>query len=378
MKYFYKNDILPFSIFPLRRLDMEKVDQSRIGLADYCVIRKHTRRTKLDAIDGNIDWLPFERILRQHLHRVADAVGSPAYPPLLMFKCLVLQRLYDLSDTGLEECLVDRISFLRFVGLGMDDDIPDSTTICRFRNGLLADGLCRKLFDELVSQLRDKGLDISRGVAVDATVVRSSRRPRKVIDTVAVDRNEPDLHGEAPAPEGAPSAKAEQEAAVSHSADEEAAWTVKAGKAWYGWKAHMASDVGTGLILGGHVTPANRSDMNELPKVLAEIPSAKGVRCLADKGYASRANREAVRAAGMRDGIMGKAVRGRPLTLWARIRNRLISPLRCTIERLFGHMKRTLGFSRSRYVGMAKVEQEFLLVAFAADLTRAVTLMAAR
>ena len=162
---------------------------------------------------------------------------------------------------------------------------------------------------------------------------------------------------------------------VTHSDDAEAAWLKKGKKTYYGYKVHMASDTEYGLVVGGHVTPANRSDMNELERVLSEIPEEMhDGRCYADKGYTSKANREVVRSQGFKDGIMEKATRGKQLTYWQKIRNKCISSVRCGIERIFGTFKRCRDFVRSRYVGMAKVEQEFFFVALSYNLVRARTL----
>jgi len=351
---------------------MEKVDQTRMTLGDYFVYLKHSRHTKLDDIDKIIDWKPIEKLLKKYISRKINAVGNPAYPPMIMFRCLLLQRLYDLSDVQLEENLYDRISFLRFVGLGIEDDIPDASTICRFRNSLLPNDLVKKLFNEVLEQFQRKGLCLSKGIAVDATVIQSARHPRAVIENVPEDRNEPDLHEELP-----PSSD-EQAEKVRYSDDSDAAWIKKAGRYHYGYKAHVASDTESGILLGGHLTPANRSDMNELKKVLHEVPFQKGARCFTDRGYASKKNREEIQSLGMKDGIMNKGARGRSLTHWEQIRNKLISRSRCIIERLFGNLKKNFGFSRSRYVGLAKVEQEFFLVSLSANLCRAVTLAAAR
>ena len=204
-------------------------------------------------------------------------------------------------------------------------------------------------------------MKLKEGIAVDASVIESALHPRTVIDTIVSDREEPDLNGE-PA------------ITISHSKDIEAAWVKKGKKTSYGYKLHMASAVGSGIILGGHITPANRSDMNELPKVLSEVSIDKHIRCYADKGYASEANRQVVTNSGLKDGIMSKAARGRILNHWEQVRNRCISSSRCGIERLFGDMKRNRKFNRSRYVGLLKVTQEFFLVAFVMNLLRVVTL----
>lgn len=324
---------------------------------EFFLSTRSQKATKLDDINNMIDWTPVERRLKKSLKRAANAVGKPAYPGIVMFKCLVLQRMYNLSDLELEEQLRDRLSFLRFVGLGLSDDIPDSTTICRFRNELLGHKLAETLFADILLQLGRRGT-FKCGVCVDATVIESSRRPQTTLEVIPTDRCEPD----------------EPEVKVTHSDDAEAAWLKKGKKSMCGYKAHMASCADTGLVLGGHVTPANRSDMKELDRILDGLPDGVEGFCYADKGYASAENRKIVAQHGLKDAIMSKAARGRALTSWERLRNRMLSPLRSSIERIFGTFKRSRDFSRSRYVGMAKVEQEFFLVALSYNLVRARTL----
>ena len=103
-------------------------------------------RTFLDDVELVIDWRPIEKFLKKKLRRDKDAVGNPAYPPLAMFKVLLLQRWYDLSDQGMDDALADRISFRRFAGMSFDYDTPDSTTICRFPQPSFGQGAGRKAF----------------------------------------------------------------------------------------------------------------------------------------------------------------------------------------------------------------------------------------
>ena len=346
---------------------MKKIDQKRTGIYGYLVSRKHARETRLDDINRVINWAPIEKILRKEMPRKPNAIGNPAYPAIIMFKCLILQRLYNLSDEQLSCSLADRFSFVRFVGLSLEDDTPDASTICRFRNALLEKDLSRVLFAEFINQLKEQGLSLKEGIAVDASLIQSSRHPRTVLEEMPVDRAEPDVQDKQRSTQ-------ESKHMQVHSGDREAAWVKKAGKSHYGYKVHAAVAVGTGIILGGHVTPANRSDMNELPKVLEEVPTNPGSRCYADKGYASAANRSAVCEAGLKDGIMSKAVRAKALSSWQKVRNKLISRCRYVVERTFGDLKRNRQLSRSRYVGMAKVEQEFFLASFAANALRMITL----
>ena len=327
-------------------------------IVDYFFSLRRAQPTKLDALDLMIDWKPVAKKLDKALKRTANAVGRPAYPALVLFKGLVLQRMYNLSDVELEEQICDRFSFRRFVGLGVSADVPDATTFCRFRQELLGEKLSERLFHLVLGQLLKNG-DFKQGVSVDATVVESSRRPRTTLDMIPNDRAESDTV---------------EQVTAFHSDDTQAAWLKKGKKRYYGYKVHMAADPKYGLVVGGHVTPANRSDMNELEHLLAEIPSEVRGRCYADKGYTSKSNREVLRRYGFKDGIMDKAVRGKALTHWQKVRNKCISSVRCGIERIFGTFKRCRNFARSRYVGLCKVEQEFFLVALSYNLVRARTL----
>ena len=208
------------------------------GIADYVVARRKHKDCFLDEIDRLIDWKPLEKLLRKKLQRVVNAVGNPAYPPLPMFKILLLQRWYNLSDVAAEESLYDRLSFVRFVGLSLDhDEVPDSSTICRFRQSLLEKNVLKRLLDKLNRQLERRGLLVREGAIVDASVVSSSRRPFKVIDVLPEDREEDDAEA--------------SEVSVSYSDDADAAWLRKGNRAYYGYKIHAATDSRDGFLLGG-------------------------------------------------------------------------------------------------------------------------------
>lgn len=328
-----------------------------LGIADYtATLRARRKSTFLDEIDRLIDWKPLERLLNKRLKRSADAVGNPPYPALVMFKILLLQRWYNLSDEAVEEGLFDRFSFVRFAGLSLDDEqVPDATTICRFRNSLLERNLYKRLLDKLNHQLERGGVLVREGAIVDASVVSSARRPTKTLELLPEDREEPE---------------AEPGVTVTYSDDTDAAWLRKGRKAYYGYKMHVATDSRDGFVLGGHVTPANHSDIRELPRLLKEVPLPHGGVVFADKGYSSRSNREQLARNGFCDGIMSKAQRGVPLSGIERRVNRLISSVRAKVERAFGTFKRNYRLSRARYLGQDKVELEFHLVAMAFNLKK--------
>src|SRR5919109_2050998 len=183
------------------------------------------RNARLDAVRAQVKWYRFEKLLRK---LAPDGAGRPPFDALLMFKALLLQQWYGLSDAELEEALNDRVSFRRFLGLSLEADAPDHSTLCRFRNRLVEAGLIEKLFAEFDRQIEGRGLVLKQGTMVDATLVEAARsRP----------------------PRG------EEEDAL----DCDARFVKKEGKpgSSYGYKAHVGVDQGTRLIRAACLTPAN-------------------------------------------------------------------------------------------------------------------------
>jgi len=129
----------------------------------------------LKEIDSIIDFRKLKPVLNKNKIGTKNAAGEKAYDNVLMFKILLLQKFYDLSDKKAEEYLYSNLLFMKFVGLGLEDNVPDDTTICRFRNSLIEHKIYDKLFDSVNQQLEDKGLIAKTGKAilVDATLVKS-------------------------------------------------------------------------------------------------------------------------------------------------------------------------------------------------------------
>jgi IS5 family transposase len=332
------------------------------GFVDHFINLRPRKKSFLDNIDHMIDWKPIEKLLKKHYKKIKAADGRPAYPPLPLFKMLLLQRWYDLSDPGLEESVNDRLSFLRFTGFSFESNIPDETTICRFRNFLITKGLYKKLLEGINSQLEGMELLVKKGAVVDASLVSSSRRPRKVIDIMPEDREE-DKFPEEPNHE------------VTYSDDTEAAWVIKGKHPYYGFKLHMATDAHEGFIIGGHVTPANHADTSEFEKLVDDLDLDKETPVLADKGYSSQKNREYLAQKKLTDGIMIRGARNNPLTEEEIRHNRLISRLRFIVEQGFGTLKRRYKFERTRYLGCAKTELQFYLNAMAFNLKKATAMV---
>ena len=335
------------------------------GLADFYAERRHSKYPNfLDAVEQLLNWSRIERKLKKKLRRSEEnCVGVKAYPALCMFKILLLQSWYDLSDLDMEIALYDRYSFSRFVGISLEEEVPDHTTICRFRNLLAEKKLLQKLLREVNGQLAVQGKLIKSGCVVDAMIISSAARPRKQVDVemVAVDREE-DADSD------------ENTVTVSYSKDVDAAWTRKGSHYYYGYKGHMAVDADKGFILTGHVTAANCADTTEMKRLVRTARLPKKSRVYADKGFCSQSNRDELRKQKLKNGIMDKATRGHKLTDRRKQRNRLISAVRGIVERGFGTLKRCYGQHRAKYLGVIKVEAAFLLAALAFNLKKAVLL----
>jgi IS5 family transposase len=329
------------------------------SFADYFVEQRKHSNTFLDKIHQFIDFKEVEKLLKKKYKKTASADGRPAYPPLPMFKLLLLQRWYALSDPGLEEALNDRISFICFSGFSLVSSLPDHSTICRFRNTLLELNLYERLFEEINRQLEFNDILVRKGTIVDATIIESSRRPRKVIEIMPEDRKE----------------ETTETPAITYSDDPDATWIKKGNRPYYGYKGHISVDAEEGFITGGHITPANTADTTEFEKLVNESRPPEGSIVLADKGYASEKNRTVLTNKKLKDGIMYKAARNKPLTPAQRFINKFISSLRYKVERSIGTLKRGYHFFRMRYTGLKKGNMEFLLNAMSFNLKKAAAMI---
>ena len=294
---------------------------------------------RLDRIDGLFKWYRFEKLLKP----LRSEVGRPGYPALSMFKALLLQQWYGLSDPGLEEALLDRLSFRRFCGFSLDDATPDETTFVRFRAALAEAGLTEKLLAEVNRQLDKGGVILKTGTLVDASLVAASV-------------------GRPPPGEGTASDK-----------DPDATFTRRGQKDFFGYKAHVGVDQGSELIRTAILTPAN----------VNESTVADGLICgderavYADKAYENKARRQRLKDAGIKDRIMHRSHKNQDgLPYWQQVRNSLISPIRCNVERVFGLMKRSYGYHQVRYRGLVRNQAHLHLMCIAINLRRAAILLA--
>lgn len=318
----------------------------QLGFGDAAASRRGNGGVdSLAEIDRLVDWAPLERLL-DPVHR--SARGEASYPPLVMFKALLLQKWHGLSDPGLEAALSDRLSFMRFCGFTLEDRTPDHTTIWRFREAL-SDGLIELCMAELGRQLDAAGVVLKTGTLIDASLVTSAaRRPRVDEDKVS---------------------PVDPEARFGAGNDR--------GRFAFGYKVHVAVDHGSGLVGAIEVTPANVQEVAVAP---ALVEAAGHGTVYADRGYDSDGLRAELAARGLGDGLMRRRKSGgRQASLPPDIlaRNHDLSLVRRAVESVFGTMKRTYRLGRMRAFTQARNRVDVTLFAMAFNLRRWRTLAAA-
>lgn len=266
-----------------------------------------------------------------------------------------------MSDGEAEEQVNDRLSFSRFAGLGMGDEVPDSTTLCRFRNALVRSGVYDSLLSEVNRQLEAHRVMVTTGAIVDASVTDSPRRPRGQKEYEVVQNRHED--------EMADIANAKLVEKPRPGVDTEARWVKKAGKCHFGYKRHTVVNQ-DGLVIAEETTAANESDIRHLAAPLEKADLGQGTPVMADKGYDSAVNRKKLSRMKLKSRIMHKAQKNRRLTGRERTVNRAISKLHYAVERTFGSMHRWFGAGVARYVGLAKTHAQHIMEAIAYNLYR--------
>jgi IS5 family transposase len=327
-------------------------------------VPENNRLRKLDAL---VDWTSIRKILTKKLgSRINPVSGVKPYDSLCMFKALLLQTWHSLSDPELEDALRVRFDFILFCRFEVEDSIPDETTICRFRNRLVELGLDNELLVEINNQLEQKGVKVKRadGAVIDATIIQSAAKPGKQLEQIPEDRKENEMVAEKH--ETTPS-----KFRVRESRDPDARWLKKGRKTYFGYKMFVSTESNAGFVEHVEVTSANQSEVSFLPTFLEGMKNHPGRRVYADKGYASKANREFLKNHGLKDGLMEKGNRGKELSVMQKIKNKLISKKRYIIEQTFGTLKRMLLFTRARYCSLEKVRGEAIRKALCLNLIKA-------
>lgn len=326
---------------------MSERQVGQLSLADMLVASAARPNAVLDRIATLVDWSEIEALLAPMR---SGRMGAPAYPSLTLFRALLLQQWFALSDPALEEALSDRLSFRKFLGLGLSETVPDHSTLWRFREQLGKEGLTAKAFALIEKQIDKAGFVIKRGTLIDATLIPS-----------AVNAPEPPQGPQPLGEDGRPASKL-----VKSPIDPDAAWTKKEGEYHFGYKAHVALDQGSRIIRRAIMTPAN---INDSLCGDALICGDEGT-VYADKAYDSNRRRASLKEKGIRDGIMRRSNRWWPMSAWAGKRNQILVNRRAPIEPLFALLKNGYDFARARYRGMVRNAAALHLACTAMNLKR--------
>jgi transposase, IS5 family len=304
----------------------------------------------LVGLNTEIDWEAF----RGDLNRVHEKVrksnaGAKPFDGVVMFKVLVLQQLHNLSDDRIEYQIRDRFSFMRFLGLELEDRVPDAKTVWVFRERLKELELVEILFARFHEQLAAKGYVARAGQMIDATFVEVPRQRNSREENAQIKAGEPPVGWE-------------EQPAKQRQKDVEARWTKKNEENHYGYKNHINVDEGHKLIQDYEVTDAAVHDSQVFEQLLDHTLGEDGEKrtLYADSAYRSQAHEEKLAEEHIESQICEKGTRGHPLTEEQKQSNRTKSKVRARVEHVFGaqaamggHLVRTIGLKRAQVkIGM--------------------------
>lgn len=310
--------------------------------------QRKTARQKvgISKLSELIDWNAFRGELEEILSykdREASRGGRPPFDPVFMFKVLVLQKYYQLSDAAAEQQIADRFSFLAFLGLRPGDDIPDGNTIWDFREALERDGRngTKRLFKRFEELLEERHLIGREGSLVDATFVDVPRQRNT--------REENKALKEDTRPEGF-----EAHTAKGRQKDGDARWAKKNNETHYGYKNHVKADAKSKLVTEYETSSANVHDSQVFKPLVNKTDQA----VFADSAYLSEENLQYVlEDCDSEEFIMLKAQRAHPLSPSDQKTNKLRSRVRVRVEHIFGRMSQ-FGMDKIRTIGALRAHQQ--------------------
>ena len=317
----------------------------------------------LETIKTTVPWETFradiEAVTETKPEERKSNAGRKPYDAILKFKIVVLQSLYNLSDEQTEFMIRDRLSFMRFLDLRLEDTVPDATTLWLFREALVEAKLIDTLFDRFGQHLAAKGYIARGGQIVDATIVSApkQRNTREENDTVK--------NGDTPE-------DWEKKPAKNRQKDKDARWTKKHGKSFYGYKNHVDVDKAHKLIRKWDATDASPHDSHKLDDVLDPTNTSKEV--WADSAYRSAEIEQRLKEKGYRSRIHRRAARNRPLSQTQEAANTVRSKVRARVEHVFGHQENSMGRKIVRTIGMARARFKIGMMNLGYNIRRLVQL----
>jgi transposase, IS5 family len=300
------------------------------------------KKDLLVRLNEIIAWEDFRPTLEQiHNKPRKSNAGRKAIDVVVMFKLLVLQQLYNISDEELEYQVSDRLSFMQFMGFGLADEVPDATTVWLFRKQLSEQGLIEALFEQFDGYLIEQGYAAKGGQIVDATLIPVPKQHNS-------DKENQQLkQGEIPQQwQDKPHRRSQK--------DSDARWTKKGDKSYFGYKDHIGIDAEYGLIRRYTVTDASVHDSQVLGQLLDEDNESD--QLWADSAYRSQEVEEVLEWMGFESHIHQRAYRNHPLTEEQKQSNRDKSKTRARVEHVFGRWTMQMGGKLMRSIGLVRAK----------------------
>nr|NQU91190.1 IS5 family transposase [Bacteroidota bacterium] len=317
----------------------------------------------LEKLNAYIDWSIFKSPLDKAYEdesKNKSKGGRPSFDKLLMFKSLLIQSLYNLSDDQLEYQIVDRASFRRFLGLKKSDKVPDSKTFWFFREQLVEKEVIISLFETFNETLDAAGIFANEGKMVDASFVdvprqRNSREENKHIKETGTAPKEWD---------NKPNKKCQK--------DIDARWTKKNNTTFYGYKNHVKSDTKTKLIEEFEVTDASVHDSQAIEALLTE--KDEGQPLYADSAYTGEEQEKLYKEKKVVSKVHEKGYRNKPLTDEQKASNKEKSKTRVRVEHIFGFVENSMNGSFIRTIGITRARAKIGMMNLTYNICRCVQL----
>lgn len=316
-----------------------------------------TMGNPLEMLSKVVDFEYFRPFLEESLVKKdkKSNAGAKPFDVVMMFKILVLQRYYGLSDREIEYQIIDRSSFKKFLGLGSGDKVPDEKTIWAFRENLTKVDLVDKLFDAFRDYLASKGLIANEGKIIDAsfTVAPKQRNSRDENEKIKEGKGD-ELWNDQPQKK-------------SHK-DTDARWTKKYNETFYGYKNHTKVDEKSKFIDKYAVTDASVHDSQVLGDLLTE--EDRGQELYADSAYTGQEQEKTIQRYGMVNKVQEQAYRNTPLSDEQKMRNREKSKKRVRVEHVYGYMEQSMKGLVVKCVGIARASATIGLMNLTYNLFR--------
>lgn len=281
--------------------------------------------------------------------------GARPFDYVMMFKILVLQRLFGLSDKQVQYQITDRLSFKEFLGLSSGDKVPDEKSVWAFCEKLTNCGVVEELFALFYSYLNEQGLILNEGKMIDASFTTAPRQ-----------RNTPDENKQIK--DGKGDELWNDEPRKKCHKDIDARWTKKGGVTFYGYKNHAKVDAKSKLIDGYVVTDASIHDSQPLEELLSEQDN--GQEFYADSAYTGEIQEQIISEKGMINKVCEKGYRNKPLTDGQKLSNRAKSKVRARVEHVFGFMEQTMQGLHLHSVGLNRAKGIIDLINLTYNLCR--------